>query len=132
MIITPLATKITSGVAHATFSQVGDCVVTPWHWSESWVICYLRKPKLLSLFTIHNPSNKKYAVSCYLRHLKNIIEGVGIEVTPTNRRQVDQVIHQIVVVAYKNCPETWKKLKQQLTGDEQNRQEFISQLKAAL
>jgi len=71
-------------------------------------------------------------VSCYLRHLKDIIEGAGIEVTSANRKQVDQVIHQIVGVTYKNCPETWKKLKQQLTGDEQKRQEFISQLKMAL
>jgi len=71
-------------------------------------------------------------VPCYLRHLKDIIEGAGIEVTPTNRKQVDQVIHQILGVTYKNCPETWKKLKQQLTGDEQKRQEFISQLKMAL
>jgi len=71
-------------------------------------------------------------VPCYLRHLKDIIEGAGIEVTSANRKQVDQVIHQRVGVTYKNCPETWKKLKQQLTGDEQKRQEFISQLKMAL
>ncbi len=71
-------------------------------------------------------------MSCYFRHLKDILEEAGIEVTPTNRKQVDQVIHQTVGVSYKNCPETWKKLKQQLTGDEQKRQEFISQLRTAL
>ena len=71
-------------------------------------------------------------MSCYFRHLKDILEGAGIEVTPTNRKQVDQAIHQIVGVNYKDCPETWKKLKQQLIGDEQKRQELISQLKSAL
>jgi len=75
---------------------------------------------------------EEYAMSCYLRHLKDILEGVGIEVTPANRKQIDQAIHQIVGVTYKDCPETWKRLKQQLTGDEQKRQEFISQLKSAL
>jgi len=71
-------------------------------------------------------------MSCYFRHLKDILEKAGIEVTPTNRKQVDQVIHQTVVVTYKNCPEIWGKLKQQLTDDEQKRQEFISQLETAL
>ena len=71
-------------------------------------------------------------MSCYFRHLKSILEEAGIEVTPTNKKQIDQAIHQIVGVTYKHCPETWKELKQQLTGDEQQRQEFISQLKSAL
>jgi len=71
-------------------------------------------------------------MSCYFRHLKNILEEAGIEVSAGNRKQIDQAIHQIVGVTYKHCPGTWKRLKQQLTGDEQKRQEFISQLKSAL
>ena len=71
-------------------------------------------------------------MSCYFRHLKSILEEADIEVTPANKKQIDQAIHQIVGVTYKHCPETWKELKQQLTGDEQQRQEFISQLKSAL
>ena len=70
-------------------------------------------------------------MSCYLRHLKDILEGTGIEVTPANKKQVDQAIHQIVGVNYKDCPATWQRLKQQLTGDEQKLR-FISQLKSAL
>jgi len=71
-------------------------------------------------------------MSCYFHHLKDILEEAGVEVVPTNRKQIDQAIHQIVGVTYKDCPETWKGLKQQLTGNEQRRQEFISQLKSAL
>jgi len=71
-------------------------------------------------------------VSCYFRHLKDILEEAGIQVTPANKKQVDQTIHQIVGVVYKDCPETWERVKQQLAGDEQKRQEFISQLKSAL
>ena len=70
-------------------------------------------------------------MSCYFRHLNDILEAAGIEVTPGRRKQVDQAIHQIVGVTYKDCPETWKRLKQQLTGDAQKRQEFVSQLKLA-
>ena len=71
-------------------------------------------------------------MSCYLRHLKDILIGAGIEVTSTNRKQIDQAIHHIVGVTYKNCPQTWTRLKQQLAGDEEKRQEFISQLRAVL
>ena len=71
-------------------------------------------------------------MSCYFRHLRDIIEGAGIEVTPANKKQIDQAIHQIVGVTYKDCPETWKRLKQKLTSDDQTRQEFINQLKSAL
>jgi len=45
-------------------------------------------------------------MSCYFRHLKDILEEADIEVTPDNRKQVDRAIHQIVGVTYKDCPET--------------------------
>jgi hypothetical protein len=69
-------------------------------------------------------------MSCYLRHLKGILGEAGIEVTPANRKQVDRAIHQIAGTTYKDCPETWKRLKQ-LIGDEQKQQEFISHLRSA-
>ena len=71
-------------------------------------------------------------MTCYFRHLKEVFKKAGVEVTPQNRTEIDRIIHDIVGVKYKNCPETWKKLKQQLAGDDQARQEFIRQLKSAL
>ena len=71
-------------------------------------------------------------MSCYLRHIKDILDEAGIVITPANKKQIDQAIHQIVGAKYKNCPETWKKLKHQLTGNDKAQQEFISQLKSAL
>lgn len=71
-------------------------------------------------------------MSCYLRHMKGILEEAGIEVIPANKTQIDQTIHQVVGVTCQHCPETWEQLKQQLTGNDQARQEFISQLKSAL
>ena len=50
-------------------------------------------------------------MSCYLRHMKDILDEAGIEVTGENRKQIDQAIHMTVDVAYKNCSVTWKKIK---------------------
>lgn len=71
-------------------------------------------------------------MSCYLRRMKDILEEADIEVTPANKKQINQTIHQVVGVTYQHCPETRKQLKQQLTGSDQARQEFISQLKSTL
>ena len=69
-------------------------------------------------------------MSCYLRHLKDILGEAGIEVTPANRKQLDQALHQIAGVDYKHCPETWQRLKQQL-NDEETRQQLVSRLQSA-
>ena len=71
-------------------------------------------------------------MSCYFRHIKDILADAGIEVTPQNRKQVDLAIHRAVGATYKECPETWKLLKQQIRGDEKRRQGFISRLKSSL
>ena len=41
-------------------------------------------------------------------------------VTKENKQDVDRVIHSIVGVDYKNCPETWKQVKRILAEDEEN------------
>lgn len=46
-------------------------------------------------------------MSCYFRHLKDIFAEAGIEVTASNKRQVDQAIHRLVGVKYKECPAAW-------------------------
>jgi hypothetical protein len=71
-------------------------------------------------------------MSCYFRHIKDILDEAGIEVTSSNKKQIDQAIHQIVGVAYKDCPATWKKLKQQLIGDEQKRRDLTKKLQDAI
>ena len=68
-------------------------------------------------------------MSCYLRHLKDILGEAGIEVTPANRERVDRAIHQIAGIGYKDCPETWKWVKRQLADDRQRRQ-LISRLQS--
>ena len=67
-------------------------------------------------------------MSCYLRHIKGILEEAGIKVNPGNRKQIDQAIHQAVGVDYKDCPATWKRLKQEIITNEQKRQDLIIKL----
>ncbi len=71
-------------------------------------------------------------MSCYFRHLKDIFNEAGIEVTSSNRKQIDQAIHRIVDTDYKDCPGTWKSLKQQIIPDGQKRQDFIEKLRDAI
>ena len=71
-------------------------------------------------------------MSCYFRHLKDILNGASIEVIPSNRKQIDQAIHDIVEVTYKDCPTTWKKLKQEILGNELKRRDFIQKLQNAI
>ncbi len=71
-------------------------------------------------------------MSCYFRHIKDILDEAGIEAKSSNRKQIDQAIHQIVRVTYKDCPVAWKRLKQQIMSDEQKRQDFIKKLQDAI
>jgi len=67
-------------------------------------------------------------VSCYLRHVKDILDEAGIIITPANRKQVDQAVG----ITYKNCPATWKNVKEDIKGDDKKRRAFIEQLQTAM
>ncbi len=70
-------------------------------------------------------------MSCYLRHMGDILDGAGIVITPANKKQIDQAIHQAVGVAYKSCPATWRKIKGNIKDNEEKRQALIKHLQAA-
>lgn len=67
-------------------------------------------------------------MTCYFRHLKQVFEKAGIEVTPANKKELDRIIHNIVKVDYKNCPGTWRQVRKLILEDEDN---FASILKDA-
>lgn len=71
-------------------------------------------------------------MSCYFRHMKIILDKAGIEVTLNTKKDIDQAFHRIVGISYKDCPSTWKRLKQELAGDEQRQRELVQKLKDAL
>ena len=68
-------------------------------------------------------------MSCYLRHLKDILSEAGITVTPANREQIDRALHRAIGVGYKDCPATWKKFKAEIRGDEIRLRTLIEQVK---
>ena len=70
-------------------------------------------------------------MSCYFRHLKDILDEAGVEVAAGNKKQIDQAIHQMVGTSYKDCPGTWRRLKQEILADEPKRQDFIAKLRNA-
>ena len=71
-------------------------------------------------------------MSCYFRHIKDILTEAGIEVTSSNKKQLDRAIHDIVEVPYKDCPTAWAKLKEQIIGDERRRKDLVGKLKDAM
>jgi len=71
-------------------------------------------------------------MTCYFRHLKDIPNEAGIEVTASNKKQIDRIIHEIAGVTYKDCSATWKRLKQEIVANEQKKQDFIGKVQNAL
>lgn len=60
--------------------------------------------------------------------MQQIFKRTGIEVTAQNKKKIDEAIHRIVRVRYKNCPATWREVKK-IAEDEDT---FVSELKKAL
>jgi ribosomal protein L17 len=65
-------------------------------------------------------------MTCYFRHLNQVFKKADIEVTSQNRQEIDRIIHDIVGVAYKNCPAAWRQVKTRMLEDEAG---FVSTLK---
>ncbi|MCI0528225.1 MAG: hypothetical protein L0Y56_12370 [Nitrospira sp.] len=71
-------------------------------------------------------------MSCYFRYIKDVLKEARINVTPQNKKEIDQAIHQMVNVKYKKCmPDCWSEVKKWV-GDEKGRKVFISELKKSI
>ncbi|TFG07568.1 hypothetical protein EU522_00600 [Candidatus Thorarchaeota archaeon] len=57
-------------------------------------------------------------MTCYFRHMRHVFERAGIEVTKENKKAIDQRIHELVGVKYKDCPATWSAVKSKLAENE--------------
>ena len=71
-------------------------------------------------------------MSCYFRHMKDILKEAGVEVTKGNKKDIDRIIHNLVGVEYKDCSPAWKAVKEQIREDEKTRQAFVKKLKKSL
>ena len=70
-------------------------------------------------------------MSCYFRHLKDVLGEAGIEVNSSTREDIDRAFHRIVGVTYKDCPTTWKRLNQGWTAEENKRRQLAQNLRNA-
>lgn len=68
-------------------------------------------------------------MSCYFRHLKDIFEELDITLTKENKKALDQAIHNLVSVTYKNCSPTWKEVKARIRDNPEERAVFMKHLK---
>jgi hypothetical protein len=64
--------------------------------------------------------------------MKDIFSEIGVEITPDNKKEIDRVIHDTLGVEYKNCSDTWKKVKEHIKEDKQKRDTFINILNKKL
>jgi hypothetical protein len=71
-------------------------------------------------------------MSCYFRHMKDVLEEAGVEITPENKKEIDRVIHELVEVEYKSCSPTWKGVKERTKADQASRSRFATRLKEKL
>ena len=67
-------------------------------------------------------------MSCYFRHIADILEEAGITVTKANKKQVDEAIHTAVGVGYKDCPAAWRQIKG-ILGDEEKRRALVNRFR---
>jgi len=68
-------------------------------------------------------------LTCYFRHLKEVFDKAGIEVTKENKRDLDRAIHAHMGVEYKDCSSTWRAVKASLAEDEEA---FLGVLREAM
>ena len=91
-----------------------------------------RDAKAAALSLLCESQPKEETVSCYLRHVKELLAEAGIEVTADNRKLIDRAFHDLAGVKYKDCPATWRRLKQELAGDAAGRRRLVQRLKKAV
>jgi hypothetical protein len=46
-----------------------------------------------------------------------LFEELGVEVTKENKNDIDEIIHEMLSVDYKNCAATWKLVRKRLEED---------------
>ena len=71
-------------------------------------------------------------MSCYFRHMKDVLAEVPVEIGPDNKKAIDAILHEIVGVPYKDCSPAWKAIKTHIKGSEEARSAFVERLREKL
>lgn len=106
------------GLSRITDSNFGIRPCLPW----------LYNSKVTKITIVIFQLSELFFMTYYFRILGHVFEKAGIEVTSENRSTIDQVIHAIVGVEYKNCPAVGRAVKEFLTNDEDA---FVAALQAS-
>ena len=61
--------------------------------------------------------------------MRELFEEIGVEVTKENRKEIDEILHEMLSVEYPNCAATWKLIRNRLKEDGDG---FKSRLQEAL
>ncbi|AAW39159.1 hypothetical protein [Dehalococcoides mccartyi] len=70
-------------------------------------------------------------MSCYFRHIGDIFQAAGVDPQGEKRKELDRIIHQFLGIEYKSCPETWKKLKEEVIPYPDKKNQLIELLRAS-
>lgn len=71
-------------------------------------------------------------MSCYFRHIRDILIEAGIDITPANKKQIDALVHDFVKVDYKDCPAAWRQLKSEVLVDDNKRLQLVDHIRASI
>jgi ribosome maturation factor RimP len=73
-------------------------------------------------------------MSCYFRHMADVLAEAGIDLEEVKadkakKKELDEKIHKLVGVEYKDCSPVWKELKEML-DDDKKRAKLVKVLKS--
>jgi hypothetical protein len=58
-------------------------------------------------------------MTCYFKNsrMTELFDEIGVEVTKENMKRIDEIIHDILSVEYRNCAAAWKLVQRKLADD---------------
>jgi hypothetical protein len=50
-------------------------------------------------------------MSCYTRHLHDLLEEAGMDINPGNKKRLDSAIREVLDLQAEDCPVVWDQVK---------------------
>jgi hypothetical protein len=70
-------------------------------------------------------------MTCYFKNsrMQELFEEIGVKVSKENKKEIDEILHEMLSVEYRNCAATWKLIRRRLKEDGKG---FKSRIQEAL
>lgn len=69
-------------------------------------------------------------MSCWTRHLGDVIAAAGVENTSANKKKIDKFVREKYAIKPEvHCPEVWKEYVQPILADEQKKNELTMEIR---